>query len=392
MRYRRSPLAKAGRRRASALRRPERSDDGGHRRGGGAPGRMSVGRPAVDPIHTSAPGGGGGDDVQRTVEEALQELASQLDIAEGTAEAIAWQEEHVGVPLEPFDLPTDPVLQPGQMLQGQVTVKPGVQKFFLSAMIFNRVFRGDHFNITFFECSQWLKYMQYAGVEHIFWYDTAHNWLESQERHLAPYKKSGFVTYHRFHKLIPGHVEDGYHFEQDTSEKHCINNYGATTKWLLIVDVDEYVFTPGDLQPGFLSRYVKTYSQEHPDVSQLLLQCFLFLGNPRKPVSDFLIERYQRRKGRSEGVALGGNSKMKAIIRPKDVFRIYPSEPHFFKMARGKTVAQPSAAIRLNHYWGARLTNFGPDTYDVLEQIQTDDSIQPIVDNLKRPISSLGVS
>eukprot|EP00850_Spirogloea_muscicola_P020015 SM000205S06222 [mRNA] locus=s205:102713:104949:+ [translate_table: standard] len=197
-----------------------RPADGPRRRGGGGGGGgfsltdlLPRGRPAVDHIHTSAPGGGGGDDVQRTVEEALQELASQLDIAEGTAEAIAWQEEHVGVPLEPFDLPTDPVLQPGQ-----------------------------------------------------------------------------------------------------------------------------------------------------------------------------------RRKGRSEGVALGGNSKMKAIIRPKDVFRIYPSEPHFFKMARGKTVAQPSAAIRLNHYWGARLTNFGPDTYDVLEQIQTDDSIQPIVDNLKRPFSSLAAS
>eukprot|EP00897_Mesotaenium_endlicherianum_P006899 jgi/Mesen1/6237/ME000321S05301 len=238
--------------------------------------------------------------------------------------------------------------------------KYGEQKYYASALIVNRVWKGDQMNITFYEARQWLEYMRYAGVEHVFWYDTAHSPSESQERALRPYIQKGFVTYHHFQKMYPGTATLSFHFAQDKSAAHCINSYGMATRWLLVADVDEYPFAPPDPSPGFLDRYLREYEGAFPDATQLLLQCMLFQGFPQKELPALLVERYQLREKETRGIALGGSAKLKAIIKPKYCERVYKNNPHHFEMSTGKTVAQPAGSLRLNHYWGPRATDFKP--------------------------------
>jgi hypothetical protein len=70
-------------------------------------------------------------------------------------------------------------------------------RYFLGAVIANRVFEADRFRVRSYELRQWIEYMVYAGVEKIYWYDTAHDDDEAQEQTLAAYIAAGLVTYHR---------------------------------------------------------------------------------------------------------------------------------------------------------------------------------------------------
>eukprot|EP00271_Cylindrocystis_brebissonii_P010312 TRINITY_DN26489_c0_g1_i1.p1 TRINITY_DN26489_c0_g1~~TRINITY_DN26489_c0_g1_i1.p1 ORF type:complete len:425 (+),score=32.03 TRINITY_DN26489_c0_g1_i1:31-1275(+) len=289
-----------------------------------------------------------------------------------------------GLEVDAWDPRThDPRLDPNRYGE-EVRVKPREKRFYLTAMIVNRIFKEDKMNITFYEIKQWLEYMKYAGVEHVFWYDTAHEPEESQERNFRPYVKKGFVTYHRFHLMYPGNLDSGYHFEQDQSELHCLNEYGGSTKWLINVDVDEYVFSPTDQTPGFIERLLRLYEGSFPDVTQVLLQCMLFQGSPQLPLPALLIERYQRRKHETEGVALSERAMMKAIVQPASCLRVYKNDPHHFEMRRGRTVAVAEQVMRINHYQGGRASDFQADTPELLSSLEADSSVQPIVDELRR--------
>ena len=54
-------------------------------------------------------------------------------------------------------------------------------------MIANWVFEADTFRVRPYEVKQWIEYMLYAGVEHVYWYDTTHDRSESQQRSLGMY-------------------------------------------------------------------------------------------------------------------------------------------------------------------------------------------------------------
>ncbi|CAM6096342.1 unnamed protein product [Calypogeia fissa] len=253
----------------------------------------------------------------------------------------------------------------------------------LGAVIFNRVFPEDLFNITAYECKQWIEYMLFAGVQHIYWYDTAHSDGESQQAYLQEYVKKGLLTYHRFHHLYPGNVNAGYHFEQDHSYEHFLENYGGAMTWVVEMDVDEYPFMVSDSNKLFLRRYVEYLAEVRPDVSQSLMPCMIFGGNPIGDLENgWVIERYQRRIRVTEGEA-GSTPRTKPIFQPKKVSGVGFNDPHRFPMKGGETVVEVAAKLRMNHYWGPRLSNFEPDTAFVLAQLVPDATAQPIATALK---------
>ncbi|EFJ15595.1 hypothetical protein SELMODRAFT_422639 [Selaginella moellendorffii] len=254
--------------------------------------------------------------------------------------------------------------------------------FFLVAVIFNRVFAADLFNITSFECRQWIDYMGSAGVEHIYWYDTAHDESESQEESLRPYVESGALTYHRFYSLFPKLEGSDFHYEQDNSYAHFLANYNRSGGWAIEMDVDEYPFSPTDTNPGFLARFLRRTGTS--EVSQILLQCMLFMGNPMGDPGNWVIERYQRRKRESEGTIPGFHSRQKPIFRPALTEGVTTFDPHKFVMRIGATIVAEEKEMRMNHYWGPRLTDFGPDTPEAVAMLVEDSGIQPIASYLKR--------
>ncbi|CAM6090241.1 unnamed protein product [Calypogeia fissa] len=261
---------------------------------------------------------------------------------------------------------------------------PHNEKVYLGAVIFNRVFPEDLFNITAYECKQWIEYMLFAGVQHIYWYDTAHSDGESQQAYLQEYVEKGLLTYHRFHHLYPGNLDSGYHFEQDHAYEHFLETYGFEVAWVVEMDVDEYPFMLSDLNKLFLRRYVEYQAKARPDVSQILMPCMIFGGNPKGDLENgWVIERYQRRKRVTEGVRAGFASRTKPIFQPKHAKGVGFLDPHQFPMASGDTLIADPEKLRMNHYWGPRLTDFGPDTSAVLSLLVPDDSAQPIATELK---------
>ncbi|KAJ7531611.1 hypothetical protein O6H91_14G050900 [Diphasiastrum complanatum] len=227
--------------------------------------------------------------------------------------------------------------------------------------------------------------MLYAGVEHIYSYDTAHTDAESQKESLKTYVQAGLLSYIRFYHTYLWKDGADFHYEQDNSYQHFLVNYGASTSWALEMDVDEYPFMPSDLQPSFVRRYLLKLEEVRPTVSQVLLQCMIFAGKPQgDPEQDWVIERYQRRKHQTEG-KVPGSSRQKPIFRPSmSSGRVVSFKPHIFSMKQGETSVAPADEVRMNHYWGARVTNFGPDTVEILNVLEVDNSIQPIATRLRK--------
>ena len=56
---------------------------------------------------------------------------------------------------------------------------------------------------------------------------------------------------------------------------------------------------------------------------------------------------------------------------------------HHNKMARGNSIDIDPRDLRNNHYWGARLQNWGEDTPDIIARTIPDDSALELAENFK---------
>eukprot|EP00850_Spirogloea_muscicola_P020029 SM000205S06236 [mRNA] locus=s205:97112:98225:- [translate_table: standard] len=126
----------------------------------------------------------------------------------------------------------------------------------------------------------------------------------------------------------------------------------------------------------------------------ILLRGLLFLGTPERDQSHLLIERYQRRKHWLEGTH-DYPARTKLLVRLDDLLAIPSKQPHKWIMRSGETTVLPEEEARINHYWGARLTEFGPDNEQVLSEVQPELSMQPLAVEIRRrmhlpPINDVG--
>lgn len=225
--------------------------------------------------------------------------------------------------------------------------------YFLSAVLLVRIYSADLAKLSTRELIQWLYYLSYAGFEHVYIYDAYVFKNESQRDALDFLIKQGFVTYVDWsHKAYPYSVTG----TQESAYQDCISKWGYQSTWQSSIDIDEYPFCPQDTKPNFLQRFIANFSAERPDVSQITMQNFLFLG---KPLNDeehpLLIDRLKRR---THGPA---NLLVKPIYRTSHVSK---TGVHHHDLRNGISKDADQNRIRLNHYWGARLQNWGEDTPD----------------------------
>lgn len=235
--------------------------------------------------------------------------------------------------------------------------------FFLTAIVLLRIYDSDKAKLTTREFKQWLEYVRYAGVEHVYVYDAYVANTESQRGILSRFFQDNFITY------VDWHVHNPYTIQgtQVASYQHCIDNYGHEHTWQAAIDIDEYPFSLRDTEPGFLTRFVKQFSEKNPHVSEITMQNYLFLGKPQE--RELLFERIWRR---TKGPA---NPLVKPIYKPVNV----RAQVHHNYLKSGRSMNAPDHELRLNHYWGARLQNWGEDTPDIIAKTQEDLSMEPIV-------------
>ena len=242
----------------------------------------------------------------------------------------------------------------------------------LSAVLLVRVYRHDLAGLSSREMLQWLFYLRYAGFDHVFVYDAYVSKNESQYHVLLPLVQSGYVSYVDWSAHNPYTIKG----TQITAYQHCIDHYGKNLTWHMAIDIDEYPFSPNDVEPHFMQRFLHNFSVRNPRVSQITLQNYLFLGKPLDPqFYPLLIARFKRRTHKK------ANDLGKSVFR---VAQIQKAEVHHNTMRDGKTTDCDARVMRLNHYWGARLQQWGEDTPKILRLTETDYSIKPIVDRLNR--------
>ena len=67
-------------------------------------------------------------------------------------------------------------------------------------------------------------------------------------------------------------------FPNRQSIRHCMTEYGQVSDWMAGLSLNEYLFMPTDITPGFLERRLRAYDTDFPEVSQLLVQAMIFKG------------------------------------------------------------------------------------------------------------------
>ena len=235
--------------------------------------------------------------------------------------------------------------------------------YFLTAVLLVRIYEYDKAQLTSKEMVQWLQYLRYAGVEHVYVYDAWVHGNESQKQLLSVFIKEGFVTYIDWHTHNPYTIGG----TQVAAYQHCIKHYGNVTRWQTAIDIDEYPFSPKDTSPGFLYRFVQGFGSSQPQISEITMQNYIFLGKPLE--KELLMDRLLRRTPKP------ANQLVKPIYKPENV----QAQVHHNVLRKGRSISAHTGHLRLNHYWGARLQNWGEDTPHILAITEPDNSIKPIV-------------
>ena len=241
-------------------------------------------------------------------------------------------------------------------------------RYFLTAVVLLRIYKDDKANLTTRELKQWLEYMRYIGVEHVYLYDAFVTEDEAQMSEIKLFLQDDYITY------IDWHVHNPYSISgtQVSAYQHSINHFGQEATWQTAIDIDEYPFSPVDTRPGLLYRFVKRFSEKHRDVSEICMQNFLFLGKPL-PL-ELLMERIWRRHPKPS------NPLVKPIYKPANV----KAQVHHNLILKGNSMNAPTNELRMNHYWGARLQNWGEDTPEIITKTVEDRSMEDVVKAFKQ--------
>lgn len=250
--------------------------------------------------------------------------------------------------------------------------------YLLTAVLLVRIYRHDLAKLSSREMIQWLQYLRYAGFQHVYIYDAYVKPSESQRDVVKPFTQSGYATY------IDWSIHNPYTIQgtQVAAYQDCIDTFGKDSMWQAAIDIDEYPFSPLDLNENFMLRFLHEYSEINPQASEITMKNYLFLGKPLDgSVEPFLIGRLRRR------THAPANPLVKPIYKPA---AIAWAQVHHNGLKGGFSQDTPSYMLRMNHYWGARVQNWGEDTPKVLDMTEPDYSIEPIVKRMKHCAGCLG--
>jgi len=194
--------------------------------------------------------------------------------------------------------------------------------------------------------SEWIEFHRLVGAERFFLYDNLSR--DDHRKVLEPYIEQGIVTLNDWPKpFFP--VKEG----MIKAYEHCLEEYGASSRWIAFIDIDEFLFSPtGRLVSELLVDY-----ERWPAVA-VNWAMFGTSGHRSKPPG-LVIENYLQRTNRA-----GISRAFKSIVDPSRVART--GNPHFFryregwavdengeplKFSGGKTESVSFSKLRINHYW-----------------------------------------
>ena len=184
---------------------------------------------------------------------------------------------------------------------------------------------------------EFIVYHHIVGVEHFYIYDNNSDY---------PIKdRLNNFYFNRLCTIIdfPGHAK------QMPAYQHCIKNFGNRTKWLALIDGDEYILPKQDWS-------IRDVLNKNEDTHALGINWVLFGSNYYDNIPDgLLVDKYRRCEN-------GQNHHIKSIVQPRYVTSA--EHPHFvtiknpskYKDCKKNTISGPFNnnytidLIRINHY------------------------------------------
>ena len=104
---------------------------------------------------------------------------------------------------------------------------------------------------------EWIEYHKLIGVEHFYVYDNESD--DNTKEVLQPYIDSGILTY----LFFPGRDM------QDVAYEHCSKHFGQETKWLMVLDLDEFLVLKQ-------KRTIREFMVEFADCSQVSIHWMIY--------------------------------------------------------------------------------------------------------------------
>ena len=238
----------------------------------------------------------------------------------------------------------------------KIKTHSGNNTFYLTNIVRVRIYENDKAKWTIKELKQWLHYLFYAGVGHVYLCDHFLYFHERLKASLLRYVENNLLTYIEWPWNASSNGGNTLR-HQALCYSHVIKKYGTESRWQMSIDMDEYPFVVNDTTPAFLSNFLKKKEKTLNGTSQILMQNFLMLGQGNRSKT-MTIERITR------------ITKTKANALTKPIYKVqniaHP-DIHIHQMKSGSTLYADEAELHMLHYWGARMQNWGPDTNKTFE-------------------------
>ena len=234
-------------------------------------------------------------------------------------------------------------------------------QYYVTAVIRVRLYKEDKAKWTIAELKQWLHYQFWAGAEHIY---VCNHFLKRSERLEIPLKKYinlGLVTLIPWVHMWSAPGSKNYWSHNTRNQQACYNHvafkYGNHSVWQYNFDMDENPYCAGDQSEGFLKRFLMDLSMNetgkglNQTTVNIRLQNFLLHGQGDRR-RDLVYDRINRI---TPEIA---NNNWKTIYRPGYVHISIHTVYH----TSGKMLIADPRKLKILHYWGSRLQDWGPDT------------------------------
>lgn len=237
---------------------------------------------------------------------------------------------------------------------------------FLGAVVLIRVYAHDRARLTLAHLLQWIKYMQYAGVERFYVYDAyeePHEKLQYDLLHITN------LVYRDWSSKIPYDIVG----TQVSAYQDAISSFGHECEWQAALDIDEYPISERDTSPGFVSRYL---AQADAKTGEVSLSNYLQVGPANFDERLWLGERYRRMTKNP------GNDLVKPIYRPG---LVSTAGVHHNQLKSGAHAAHADPReIKMAHVWGARISDFKEEiTPELLEMTVESDLLASVIKRVK---------
>ncbi len=198
---------------------------------------------------------------------------------------------------------------------------------------------------------EWIEFNMLVGVEHFYLYNnySTDNYAEI----LKPYIDAGIVDCVDWNYSSKDFYPARLRF-QSMAYNDCLNKIRGHVKWLMVIDLDEFLFP---VECSDLREFLKDYE----DYAAVCANWIVFgTSHVRKiPANKLLIESLILRSS----LEYGRNRTIKSIIQPEKVqqmgiHRATKMFPGFFQINTNKepfegrkTPVCLSDKLRINHYW-----------------------------------------